>query len=53
MADLWGDGAGQGLVGARPGHHVIAVAVIVAMLFFRGQLSNDFSNIGNNRGSEA
>ncbi len=27
---------------------VIAVAVIVAMVFFRGQLENLFSNIGNN-----
>ena len=27
---------------------VIAIAVIVAMVFFRTQLQNQFSNIGNN-----
>jgi pilus assembly protein Flp/PilA len=27
---------------------VIAIAVIVAMIFLRGQLQNIFSNIGNN-----
>ena len=27
---------------------VIAIAVIVAMVFFRGQLENLFSNVGNN-----
>jgi Flp pilus assembly pilin Flp len=27
---------------------VVAISVIVAMIFLRGQLSNIFSNIGNN-----
>ena len=27
---------------------LIAIAVIIAMIFFRGQLQNQFSNIGNN-----
>ena len=39
---------GQGLVEYALIIAVIAVAVIVAMVFFRGQLENLFSNIGNN-----
>ncbi|TMC46924.1 MAG: Flp family type IVb pilin [Chloroflexi bacterium] len=39
---------GQGLVEYALIIAVIAVAVIVAMLFLRDQISNIFSNIGNN-----
>ena len=39
---------GQGLVEYALIIAVIAVAVIVAMVFLRGQLENLFSNIGNN-----
>jgi pilus assembly protein Flp/PilA len=43
-----GDEAGQGLVEYALIIAVIAVAVIVAMLFLRDQLTNIFSNIANN-----
>jgi pilus assembly protein Flp/PilA len=39
---------GQGLVEYALIIAVIAIAVIVAMLFLRDQISNIFSNIGNN-----
>ena len=39
---------GQGLVEYALIIAVIAVAVIVAMLFLRDQLSNLFSDVGNN-----
>jgi len=39
---------GQGLVEYALIIAVIAIAVIVAMIFLRGQISNIFSNIGNN-----
>ena len=39
---------GQGLVEYALIIAVIAIAVIIAMVFFRDQLSNYFSNIGNN-----
>ena len=39
---------GQGLVEYALIIAVIAIAVIVAMIFLRDQLSNIFSNIGNN-----
>lgn len=42
------DEEGQGLVEYALIIAVIAVAVIVAMLFLRDQLSNLFSNVGNN-----
>jgi pilus assembly protein Flp/PilA len=42
------DETGQGLVEYALIISVIAVAVIVAMVFLRGQLQNQFSNIGNN-----
>jgi pilus assembly protein Flp/PilA len=45
---FWRDDAGQGLVEYALIIAVIAIAVIVAMLFFRGQLMNEFSMIGNN-----
>ena len=43
---------GQGLVEYALIIAVIAIAVIVAMLFFRDQLTNLFSNIGNNLAEE-
>ncbi len=39
---------GQGLVEYALIIAVIAIAVIVAMLFLRGQIQQIFSNIGNN-----
>jgi len=42
------DETGQGLVEYALIIAVIAVAVIVAMIFLRDQLTNIFSNIGNN-----
>ncbi|HEX9494473.1 MAG TPA: Flp family type IVb pilin [Candidatus Limnocylindria bacterium] len=45
---FWHDEAGQGLVEYALIISIIAVAVIVAMVFLRGQLQTLFSNIGNN-----
>ena len=45
---FWRDDQGQGLVEYALIIVVIAIAVIVAMLFLRDQLSNMFSQIGNN-----
>ena len=42
------DEEGQGLVDYALIIAVIAIAVIVAMIFLRGQIENIFSNIGNN-----
>jgi len=39
---------GQGLVEYALIIAVIAIAVIIAMVFYRDQLMNYFSNIGNN-----
>ena len=39
---------GQGLVEYALIIAVIAIAVIIAMIFLRDQISNIFSNIGNN-----
>ncbi len=39
---------GQGLVEYALIISVIAIAVIVAMVFLKGQIGNMFSNIGNN-----
>ena len=39
---------GQGLVEYGLIIVVIAIAVIVAMIFLRGQLANLFSDVGNN-----
>jgi pilus assembly protein Flp/PilA len=39
---------GQGLVEYALIIAIIAIAVIVAMIFLRDQISNVFSNIGNN-----
>lgn len=48
MRAFWHDEAGQGLVEYALIISVIAILIIVAMIFMRGQLSNQFSNIGNN-----
>ena len=45
---FWRDDQGQGLVEYALIIVVIAIAVIVAMIFLREQLQNQFSNIGNN-----
>lgn len=45
---FWRDDEGQGLVEYALIIVVIAIAVIVAMVFLKGQLQNQFSNIGNN-----
>ena len=42
------DEDGQGLVEYALIIAVIAIAVILAMVFLRGQIENIFSNIGNN-----
>jgi len=42
------DDSGQGLVEYALIIAVIAVAVVVAMAFLRDQISNVFTNIGNN-----
>ena len=48
MLDFFRDEEGQGLVEYALIIAVIAIAVIVAMIFLRSQLTNIFSNIGNN-----
>ena len=45
---FWRTDDGQGLVEYALIIAVIAIAVIVAMVFFRNALQNEFSNIGNN-----
>ena len=45
---FWRDDQGQGLVEYALIIVVIAIVVIVAMVFLRSQLDNQFSNIGNN-----
>ena len=47
MLTLMHDDRGQGLVEYALIIAVIAIAVIVAMIFLRGQIQNIFSNIGN------
>jgi pilus assembly protein Flp/PilA len=42
------DEEGQGLVEYALIIGVIAVVVIIAMVYFRSMLTNQFSNIGNN-----
>jgi len=48
MVNFFRDDSGQGLVEYALIIAVIAIAVIVAMVFLRDQLSNIFSNVGNN-----
>ena len=48
MRSFWRDDDGQGLVEYALIIAVIAITVIIAMIFMRGQLQNLFSDIGNN-----
>jgi len=48
MKNFYADEQGQGLVEYALILAIIAIAVIVAMIFLRDQISNIFSNIGNN-----
>jgi pilus assembly protein Flp/PilA len=48
MWRFFADEQGQGLVEYALIIAVIAIAVIVAMVFLRDQMTNIFSNIGNN-----
>ncbi len=48
MLAFFREDEGQGLVEYALIIAVIAIAVIVAMIFLRGQIQNIFSNIGNN-----
>ncbi len=48
MSHFIADDRGQGLVEYALIIAVIAIAILVAMVFLRGQISNVFSNIGNN-----
>ena len=48
IIEFFRDDEGQGLVEYALIVAVIAIAVIVAMIFLRGQLQNIFSNVGNN-----
>ncbi len=48
MLSFLRDDEGPGLVEYALIIAVIAIAVIVAMIFMRGELTNLFSNIGNN-----
>ena len=48
MATFFREESGQGLVEYALIIAVIAIAVIVAMIFLRDQITNIFSNIGNN-----
>ena len=48
MVEFFTSEEGQGLVEYALIIAVIAIAVIIAMVFFRNQLTNYFSNIGNN-----
>ncbi len=48
MVEFFRNEEGQGLVEYALIIAVIAIAVILSMVFFRDQLSNYFSNIGNN-----
>ena len=48
MLEFFREEEGQGLVEYALIIAVIAIAVIVAMIFLRGQIQNIFSNIGNN-----
>ena len=47
-AGFWTDERGQGLVEYALILSIISIAILVAMIFFKDQLGNLFSNIGNN-----
>jgi pilus assembly protein Flp/PilA len=48
MGRFWTEESGQGLVEYALIIAVISITIIVAMIFMKDQLSNQFSNIGNN-----
>ena len=48
MPGFWRDEQGQGLVEYALILAVISIAILVALVFFKDQLSNLFSSIGNN-----
>jgi pilus assembly protein Flp/PilA len=48
MGRFWKDESGQGLVEYALIIAVIAITIIIAMIFLRDQLTNQFSMIGNN-----
>jgi len=48
MPRFWQDEQGQGLVEYALILAVISIAILVALVFFKDQLSNLFSSIGNN-----
>jgi pilus assembly protein Flp/PilA len=48
MGRIWKDESGQGMVEYALIIAVIAITIIIAMIFLRDQLSNQFSMIGNN-----
>jgi Flp pilus assembly pilin Flp len=48
MRSFWHDEHGQGLIEYALILSVISVAIILVMIFFKDQLSNLFSSIGNN-----
>jgi Flp pilus assembly pilin Flp len=45
---FWQNDQGQGLIEYALILAVISITLLIAMLFFRGNLMNLFSNIGNN-----
>lgn len=45
---FWTDERGQGLVEYALILSIVSIAIILAMVFFKDQLGNLFSNIGNN-----
>jgi Flp pilus assembly pilin Flp len=45
---FWHNDQGQGLIEYALILAVISITMLIAMLFFRGNLMNLFSNIGNN-----
>lgn len=48
MRSFWRDEQGQGLIEYALILSVISVAIILVLVFFKDQLSNLFSSIGNN-----
>jgi pilus assembly protein Flp/PilA len=48
MGRFWEDESGQGLVEYALIIAVIAITIIIAMIFMRDRLTNQFSMIGNN-----